>query len=131
MRVHPGMKNRIRSAPEHQESPCALWRRVRLERVCRRYRVPKPLVIPSVAKNPRIWPLSLSVLNARAHALQQEEARMDRLCRKKDLEEQALFAEIDRVTQARGEYEKASTHYRLQIRTQMDADQITRLETGR
>jgi hypothetical protein len=56
---------------------------------------------------------------------------MDRLCRKKDLEEQALFAEIDRVTQARGEYEKASTHYRLQIRSQMDADQITRLETGR
>jgi hypothetical protein len=39
-----------------------------------------------------------------------------------------LFAQIDRVAQARAELDKATTHYLLQIRKEMDSDQIKRLE---
>ena len=43
----------------------------------------------------------------------------------------ALFAQIDRVAQARADLEKATTHLMLQVRKEMDADQITRLDASR
>ena len=39
-----------------------------------------------------------------------------------------LYAQIDRIAQARAELEKANTHYLLQIRAEMDPDQIARLQ---
>ena len=60
--------------------------------------------------------------------LQGEQSRMESLVRAKSLDEGALFAQIDRIAQARAELEKANTHLLLQIRGEMDADQIARLE---
>ena len=53
---------------------------------------------------------------------------MEELSKSPAPEEGALFAQIDRVAQARAELEKATTHYLLQIRKEMDADQIKKLE---
>jgi len=61
-------------------------------------------------------------------AVHQAEAQMEELSRTPAPDEPALFAQIDRVAQARAELEKATTHYLLQIRKEMDADQIKRLE---
>ena len=61
-------------------------------------------------------------------AVHQAEAQMEELSRTPAPDEPALFALIDRVAQARAELEKATTHYLLQIRKEMDADQIKRLE---
>jgi Spy/CpxP family protein refolding chaperone len=67
----------------------------------------------------------------RYQALQQEESKMEALSRGQSLEESALFAQIDRVAQARADLEKANTHLMLQVRKEMDADQIVRLEDYR
>ncbi|HLI76915.1 MAG TPA: Spy/CpxP family protein refolding chaperone [Acidobacteriaceae bacterium] len=61
----------------------------------------------------------------------QEETRLESLVHSKNLDETALSAQIDRVWQARAELEKAYTHYLLQIRNEMDADQVSRLEEHR
>ncbi len=63
--------------------------------------------------------------------LQGEEQRMESLTHARTLDENALFAQIDRVAQARAELEKATTHYLYQIREEMDPDQIERLEEHR
>jgi len=70
-------------------------------------------------------------LVSRYQALQQEESKMESLARGQTLDENALFAQIDRVSQARADLEKATTHLFLQIRKEMDADQIARLEASR
>lgn len=72
-----------------------------------------------------------SVLLKRFGDLQQEQNRMETMTRAKTLDEGVLFAQIDRVAQARADLEKANTHYLLEIRNQMDADQISRLEQHR
>jgi Heavy-metal resistance len=64
-------------------------------------------------------------------ALQQEEQKMETLSHAQTLDEAALFAQIDRVAQARADLEKATTHYMLQVRKEMDADQIKRLDASR
>jgi Spy/CpxP family protein refolding chaperone len=64
-------------------------------------------------------------------ALQQEESKLEGLSRAQTLEESTLFAQIDRVAQARAELEKAYTHLMLQVRKEMDADQIARLDASR
>ena len=47
----------------------------------------------------------------------------------KDLNDQAkVYAAIDRVTAARAELEKLNAHILLQVRQQMDPDQLTRLD---
>jgi hypothetical protein len=43
-------------------------------------------------------------------------------------DEAQLFAQIDRVAQARADLEKAKTHMLLQLRKEMDADQIRKLD---
>lgn len=72
-----------------------------------------------------------SVLLKRYGDLQGEQSRMEALTRAKTLDEGALFAQIDRIAQARADLEKATTHYLLQIRGTMDADQLARLEQHR
>jgi Spy/CpxP family protein refolding chaperone len=67
----------------------------------------------------------------RYEALQQEESKMEVLSHAQTLDETALFAQIDRVAQARADLEKATTHVMLQVRKEMDADQITRLDATR
>jgi Spy/CpxP family protein refolding chaperone len=63
--------------------------------------------------------------------LQGEESKMEALVRAPVLDEPTLFAEIDRVAQARAALEKANTHYLLQIRAEMTPDQIARLDQHR
>jgi Spy/CpxP family protein refolding chaperone len=58
----------------------------------------------------------------------QAEAQMVELSRSPTPDEPAILAQIDRVYQARADLDKADTHYLLQIRKEMDADQIKRLE---
>lgn len=68
------------------------------------------------------------VLLRRFEALEQEQLRMEALLHANILDEGSLYTQIDRIAQARAELEKANTHYLLQIRGEMDADQIARLE---
>jgi hypothetical protein len=69
-------------------------------------------------------------LVSRYQTLQQEEARMEDLSRTKSLDEKVLFAQIDRVTEALADLEKAKTHLMVQLRNEMDEDQIDRLESA-
>jgi Spy/CpxP family protein refolding chaperone len=63
--------------------------------------------------------------------LQQEEQRMKALVDTPAHDENSLFAQIDRVAQARAALEKANTHLMLQIRGEMSPDQIARLQQHR
>jgi hypothetical protein len=67
-------------------------------------------------------------LVSKYQALQQEESKMEALSHADALDEGALFAQIDRVAQARADLEKANTHLMLQVRKEMDADQTARLD---
>lgn len=71
------------------------------------------------------------VLLKRFEGLQQEEQKMEALTHASTLDENALFAQIDRVAQARADLEKANTHLLFQLRNEMDAGQISRLEDYR
>ena len=64
----------------------------------------------------------------RDEGLQQEEQRMEELTHAKTLDEGALFAQIDRIEQARADLGKATLHYQVQIRNELDQDQISKLE---
>jgi Spy/CpxP family protein refolding chaperone len=64
----------------------------------------------------------------RLQNLTQVESQMNEIAKSPNPDEAALFTQIDRVAQARAELDKAYTHYLLQIRKEMDADQISRLE---
>jgi hypothetical protein len=67
-------------------------------------------------------------LLSRFQGVQQAESQLQSLSRSPAPDEAALFVQIDRVAQARAELEKANTHYLLQLRKEMDADQLDRLE---
>jgi hypothetical protein len=67
----------------------------------------------------------------RFEVLQQEQNKLEALTRARVLDETALMAAIDHVTQARGEVEKANTKMLMQIRAQMSPDQIERLDSHR
>src|ERR1700744_459218 len=64
----------------------------------------------------------------RYESLQQEEQRMEELTHAKTLDEGALFAQIDRIEQARADLGKANLHYMVQLRNELDQDQISKLE---
>lgn len=64
----------------------------------------------------------------RYETLEQEEQRMEGLTHAKTLDEGALFAQIDRIEQARADLGKATMHYQVQIRNELDSDQISKLE---
>lgn len=75
-----------------------------------------------------IFEQNRGTLLTRLQGVQQAESQMVELAKAPTLDEGALFAQIDRIEQARAELEKATTHMLLQIRKEMDADQIKRLE---
>lgn len=78
-----------------------------------------------------VFEANRGILIKRFQDLQTEESRMDALTHSKTLDELALFVQIDRVSQARAELEKANTHLLLQLRAEMDAEQLARLEQHR
>jgi Spy/CpxP family protein refolding chaperone len=61
-------------------------------------------------------------------SLQHEESVLEKLSRSKALDENQIFQQIDRVTMARGELEKAYAHMLLQIRREMTPDQTAKLD---
>ena len=68
------------------------------------------------------------MLLKRYESLGQEEQRMEAMTHAKTLDEAALFAQIDRIEQARADLGKATLHYQVQIRNELDQDQISKLE---
>jgi len=64
----------------------------------------------------------------RYEALELEEQRMEALTHAKTLDESALFAQIDRIEQARADLGKATLHFQVQLRNELDPNQIARLE---
>lgn len=75
-----------------------------------------------------IFEQNKGTLVRRYEALQQEQQRMDVLTHAKTLDESALFAQIDRIEQARADLGKATTHYLVQLRGELDQEQIAKLE---
>ena len=67
----------------------------------------------------------------RFETLQKAEGRLESLTRGGKPSEAALFNEIDHVAQARAELEKANTHMLLQLRDEMSAEQIGKLDDQR
>lgn len=59
--------------------------------------------------------------------LQHEESQLQKLTRSRELDENQIFQQIDRITQARGELEKANAHMLLQIRKELTPEQASRL----
>ena len=78
-----------------------------------------------------IFEANRSALLGRLGTVQQEQSRLEAMTHAHNPDEGALNAEIDRVWQSLAELEKAKTHYLLQIRQEMDADQLSRLEEVR
>ncbi len=60
--------------------------------------------------------------------LQREQQRFVSMSREDLQDEGKVFAEIDRVAQARADLEKASFHMQLQIRKEMDPEQVAALD---
>jgi Spy/CpxP family protein refolding chaperone len=75
-----------------------------------------------------IFEQSRPTLLKRYEALQKEQQQMETLTRARTLDENALFTQIDRVEQARADLAKATTHMFYQLRGEMDADQIAKIE---
>jgi Spy/CpxP family protein refolding chaperone len=80
------------------------------------------------ARMDAIFEQNRATLTAHYDDLRQAETQMDQLSKAPVLNETALFAQIDRVKQARAELDKAYTHMLLQIRKELDPAQITLLE---
>jgi Spy/CpxP family protein refolding chaperone len=75
-----------------------------------------------------IFEQNRSALVSSYEGVLQAQAQMATLSKSPSPDESAIFAQIDRVAQARAEMEKVNTHLLLQLRKEMDADQIKRLE---
>ena len=60
--------------------------------------------------------------------LQHEQLRYNSMSREDMQDETKVFAQIDRVTQARADLEKARAHLLLQIRKEMDPQQLDELD---
>jgi Spy/CpxP family protein refolding chaperone len=80
------------------------------------------------ARMDAIFEQNRTTLTSHYDELRQAENQMERLSNAPTLDEAALFVQIDRVKQARAELDKVYTHMLLQIRKEMDPDQIARLE---
>lgn len=78
-----------------------------------------------------IFEQNRSALLSNYETLKKEEGRLDKLTSAKNVDEATVNAQIDRVSQARAALAKANTHFQYQIRSEMDADQIDRLESIR
>ncbi len=80
------------------------------------------------ARMDAIFEQNRAALVSRIEGVQQAENQMEEISKLPAPDESALFMQIDRVAQARADLDKATTHMLLQIRKEMDADQIKRLE---
>jgi Spy/CpxP family protein refolding chaperone len=80
------------------------------------------------ARMDAIFEQNRAALVSRIEGVQQAESQMEEISKSPAPDESALFTQIDRVAQARADLDKATTHMLLQIRKEMDADQIKRLE---
>lgn len=60
--------------------------------------------------------------------LQREEGRLSTMSSSDLADENKVFASIDRVAQARADLEKANAHILLQIRKELDAQQLSALD---
>ena len=60
--------------------------------------------------------------------LMHEEGQLEKLTRSRELDENLIFQQIDRVTTARGELEKAYAHMQLQIRREMTPQQVGKMD---
>jgi Spy/CpxP family protein refolding chaperone len=61
-------------------------------------------------------------------SLQHEEGQLEKLTRSRELDENQIFQQIDRVTSARGELEKAYAHMQMQIRKEMTPQQVGKMD---
>ena len=75
-----------------------------------------------------IFEASRPALAKGLEGLQQEQSRLDAMYRSKVLDENTLYAQIDRVSQARAELGKVYAHFQLQLRGEMASDQLSRLD---
>ncbi len=75
-----------------------------------------------------IFAQNKSTLMARFDNLRQEERQLGTMSRGVNIDEHALFAQIDRVSQARAELEKANAHMLLLLRHELIADQVSALD---
>ena len=80
------------------------------------------------ARMDAIFEQNRGALLSRLETYQQAQRQMEELSRSSSPDEGALFAQIDRMAQARADLEKVNTHMLLQLRKEMDADQLSRLE---
>ena len=78
-----------------------------------------------------VFDANRSALVENYRTLQVEEKRLERITKERPLDEARVFAGIDAVVQARGVLEKANAHMLLQIRKEMDTDQVTRMDKYR
>jgi Spy/CpxP family protein refolding chaperone len=65
------------------------------------------------------------------HSLEAEEASLERLTSGAHLDEEQIFRQIDKVTEARAALEKANAHMLLEIRKQMTDEQAEKLDEHR
>jgi len=65
------------------------------------------------------------------HSLEAEEAGLERLTSGTHLDEEQIFRQIDKVTEARAALEKANAHMLLKIRKQMTDEQAEKLDEHR
>jgi Spy/CpxP family protein refolding chaperone len=75
-----------------------------------------------------IFEQNRNTLFGRLEAVRQAESQMHQLAKAPAPDEAALFAQIDRVSQARADLDKATTHMLLLIRREMKPGQIRLLE---
>lgn len=61
-------------------------------------------------------------------SLLHEEAQLEKITRSHELDENQIFQQIDRVTAARGDLEKAYAHMQLQIRKEMTQQQVGKMD---
>ena len=78
-----------------------------------------------------IFNANKAIVLLRYQSFVQEQSRMNQLSKQAVLDEASLFSEIDRVSQARAELEKANAHLLLLLRQEMDGTQIERLRAYR
>jgi Spy/CpxP family protein refolding chaperone len=65
------------------------------------------------------------------NSLQREESKLESLSKEPQPDRTRLFAQIDAVNQARSSLEKANAQMLLQIRQEMDPEQLTRMDKFR
>jgi Spy/CpxP family protein refolding chaperone len=61
-------------------------------------------------------------------SFQHEQGQLAKLARSRNLDEAAIFQQIDKVNAARSELEKATVHYQIALRKELTDEQNARLD---